>query len=82
MKLNGKNIITDKDITITGADNLGDSLSDILQNQQTDINSLKSNVKWLYKYGGTGSGGGGGTGSSKDWGIFATLGGRTLIDKE
>ena len=81
MKLNGKNIITDKDITVTGAKNLGDNLSDILQEQQSNIDSLKSNVKWLYKYGGTGSGGGGGTGSSKDWGIFATLGGRTLTDK-
>ena len=81
MKLNGKNIITDKDITVTGAKNLGDNLSDILQEQQSSIDSLRSNVKWLYKYGGTGSGGGGGTGSSKDWGIFATLGGRTLIDK-
>lgn len=83
MKFNGKNIITDKDITVTGAKNLGDNLSDILQEQQESIDTLKSNVKWLYKYGGTGSGGGGGSGSggSGSWGIFATLGGRTLLDQ-
>ena len=46
MKLNGtKNIITDKDITITGASHLGDTLSDILESQQEDIAKLKSNVK-------------------------------------
>lgn len=80
MKLNGKNIITDKDITVTEAQNLGDNLSEILQKHQRDLDSLKGNVKWLYKYGGTGSGGGGGTGggSNSKWDIFATLGGRTL----
>lgn len=80
MKLNGKNIITDKDITVTGAQNLGDNLSEILQKHQKELEALKGNVKWLYKYGGTGSGGGGGTGSGGGgkWEIFATLGGRTL----
>ena len=45
MKLNGyKNIITDKDVTITES-NLGDSLSDVLEQYHQDISSLKSNVK-------------------------------------
>jgi hypothetical protein len=65
MKINGKtNFISDKDIVITEGNNLGETLSDILDNQQSDLNQLKSNVKWLYKYGGIGSGGGSGTGST------------------
>ena len=84
MKLNGRNIITDQDITVTGASNLGNNLSDILQNQDNDIKKLKGEVKWLYKYGGVGSGGGGGGdnagGSSSSWAVYATLGGRTLVN--
>ena len=80
MKLNGKNIITDQDITITGG-NLGNNLSEVLQNHDSDISKLKGEVKWLYKYGGVGSGGGGGAGGgSSTWGIHATLGGRTLTN--
>jgi hypothetical protein len=53
----------------------GHSLSDVLQQQQTDINSLKSNVKWIYKYGGVGSGagGGGGSASSVPWNYIIEL---------
>ena len=77
MKLNGnKNIILDTDITITDPTNFGDSLSDVLNKQQEDINNLKSNVKWIYKYGGVGSGSGGG-GTNK-WAIVATLDGKTI----
>ena len=78
MKLNGnKNIILDKDITITDPNCIGDSLSDVLQRQQTDIEQLKSNVKWIYKYGGVGSGSGGGGGTGK-WSIVATLDGKAI----
>lgn len=79
MKLNGKNIITDKDITVTGGNNPGNTLSDILENYDNNITKLKSEVKWLYKYGGVGGGSGGG-GGSINWGIHATLGGRTLVN--
>ena len=79
MKLNGKNIITDKDITVTGGNNPGNTLSDILENHDNNITKLKSEVKWLYKYGGVGGGSGGG-GGSINWGIHATLGGRTLVN--
>lgn len=37
-------------------------LSEVIHQQNITISELKSNVKWLYKYGGTGSGGGGGGG--------------------
>lgn len=79
MKFNGtKNIVTDKDITITGASHLGDTLSEILESQQEDISKLKSNVKWLYKYGGVGSGKGGGGGSDTSWTLYASLGGKRI----
>ena len=80
MKLNGKNIITDNDITVTGGKNLGDNLSNVLQNQQNEIDTLKSNVKWLYKYGGVGGSGGGAGGGITNWSIYATLGGRTITN--
>lgn len=77
MKLNGnKNIILDTDITITDPTNFGDSLSEVLNKQQNDINTLKSNVKWIYKYGGVGSGSGG-SGANK-WAIVATLDGKAI----
>ena len=56
MKLNGKNIILDSDVTVTESSS---SLSEILKSHSNDLEKLKSNVKWLYKYGGVGSGGGG-----------------------
>lgn len=78
MKLNGnKNIILDTDVTITDPNCIGDSLSEVLQRQQTDIEQLKSNVKWIYKYGGVGSGSGGGGGAGK-WSIVATLDGKAI----
>lgn len=81
MKLNGsKNIILDSDITITDPKNFGDSLSDVLHKQQSDINDLKSNVKWIYKYGGVGSGSGGG-GTSTKWSIVATLDNKAIQNR-
>ena len=77
MKLSGNNIISDEDIDITNGNLIGEKLSDILEKQQNDIEKLKSNVKWLYKYGGVGSGSGnsgsGGGTSALSWSIFATL---------
>ena len=43
-----------------------------------DINQLKSNVKWLYQYGGVGGKGGFGGGSSQNWSIYATLDNKVL----
>ena len=63
MKFNGKNIITDDDITLTG-ENIGEKLSDVLGELQSKTKKLESNVKWIYKYGGVGSGGGGGDSAS------------------
>ena len=67
MKFNGKNIIADSDVVMTGPQT-GHSLSEILTQHEQDISNLKGNVKWIYKYGGVGSGsGGGGSESSAPW---------------
>ena len=79
MKLNnGQNIINDQDIDLTGS-NIGKTLYSVLNKQQEDVDKLKSNVKWLYKYGGVGSGGGSGSGSSSsNYSVFATLDGKQI----
>ena len=73
MKLKGKNIITDNDVTLTGT-HLGETLDAVLNKQQIEIDSLKGNVKWIYQNGGVGGkGGSGGSGSGDSWSIYATL---------
>lgn len=72
MKLNGNNIITDNDVTMTGQ-HIGESLDAVLSKQEQDIDELKGNVKWIYQNGGVGGNGGNGGGSSKDWSIYAKL---------
>ena len=68
MRYNGNKIITDKDILFTSSKNQLTTLGETLENQQAQIDDLKSNIKWMYKYGalggGTGGNGGGGTSSS------------------
>jgi hypothetical protein len=74
MKLNnGSILITDDDIRTSD----GSRISESLRKHEEDINRLKSNVKWLYKYGGTGSGKGG-DGFDEGWGIHASIGGKTI----
>ena len=76
MKRNGKNIITSNDITVLGK-NSGKSLEEVLESLQNDSDSLKSNVKWLYKYGGVGGNGGGNGGGSTitdKWTVVCSLG--------
>lgn len=41
-------------------------LSDVLYSHQSQITTLQQNVKWLYKYGGTGAGGNGSGGGSRN----------------
>ena len=72
MKLNGNNIITDNDITLTGKHS-GETLDVILDNQQEEIDKLKGNVKWIYQNGGVGGNGSSGGGVTGAWSIFATL---------
>jgi len=74
MKHNGQNIITDKDVTMTGNGFQGEELSGVLSNHQNRIDRLESNVKWIYKNGGVGSGSGGGGGSSTVWRAVVTRG--------
>ena len=70
MRLNdNKKIISEDDIILSDGST---TLSERINSQQQQINQLKSNVKWIYKYGGVGSGGGGG-GTSIPFSIYATL---------
>lgn len=60
-------IITTDDIILSGDNTtLGESLTDTLSQNISDIEELKANVKWLSMHGGSGSGGSGGGGSSTD----------------
>ena len=77
MRLNNNSkIVSDDDIIMSdGSLTLSDKLSSITN----DVNSLKTNVKWIYKYGGVGSGSGtGGGGSNKPFSVFASLNGIQL----
>lgn len=74
--------ITDEDITITNREKFGENLKDVLDEHQADIEKLKSNVKYLYSYGGvggTGSGSGGGQ-SSGDASLYISLAGHQLTN--
>ena len=84
-----KNFITDKDILITSANHSGETLEDIfdgvedtLDKHQDEIDKLKSNLKYVYSYGGVGgrgSGSGGGGGSqTEDAVLVVKLNGQKL----
>lgn len=63
---NGKiynDVITDNNVIITSGEQIGKNLKDVIDEQQNDINKLKSNVKHIYVNGGVGGNGSGGTGS-------------------
>lgn len=76
MKLNGKNIILDDDVTMTGK-NLGEKLSDVVGELQSKTSKLENYLKWIYKYGGVGGSGGNGGGSST-YSLYAELAGVAL----
>lgn len=78
MKRNGNNFILSNDITIETGNHQGEELGKVLDKQDAEIEKLKSNIKWIYKYGGVGSGKGGGTGISSSWSIYAMLGGELI----
>jgi hypothetical protein len=73
MKLNGKNIITDGDVIVTSPSVTGKTLESVITEQQSDINRLKSNVKYIYSYGGVGGTGTGNGSSSGTDSSSATL---------
>ena len=69
LKKDGKNynIITDGDVTITSPSKIGKTLKNVIDEQQSDIDRLKSNIKYIYAYGGVGgSGSGSGSGGSNE----------------
>ena len=63
MKLHNDNndsfIVTSNDVLVNGKNS--SILTDIIDSQEDKLNELEKNVKWLYKYGGTGSKGSGGS---------------------
>ena len=59
-----QNVIKDSDINLSESFQ-NQNLADVLTQYKEDLNTLKSNVKWLAKYGGVGgSGGSGGSGGT------------------
>ena len=60
---NVQNIITDGDVIVTSPSKIGKTLDEVLVEQQSDIDRLKSNVKYIYAYGGVGGSGSGGSGN-------------------
>jgi len=60
------NVIFDKEVIVTSPSDALSSLNEVLIKQDSRLNKLESNTKWLYKYGGIGSGGSGGGGSSEE----------------
>lgn len=75
MKKNGLNIITDEDISLSNQ-NIGETLSEVLDKHNAKLNQLESNIKWIYKNGGIGTGSAPGSGSvSSSWKIVVTKGG-------
>ena len=73
-----QNIITDGDVIVTSPSKIGKTLDEVLVEQQSDIDKLKSNVKYIYAYGGVGGSGSGGSGSGageKPISVLITLNG-------
>ena len=71
-----QNIITDGDVIVTSPSKIGKTLDEVLIEQQSDIDRLKSNVKYIYAYGGVGGSGTGGSGSTeKPISVLITLNG-------
>ena len=78
---NVQNIITDGDVIVTSPSKIGKTLDKVLDEQQSDIDKLKSNVKYIYTYGGVGgSGSGGGGNGEKPITIHITLGNKGFKD--
>ena len=74
-----QNIITDGDVIITSPSKIGKTLDEVLVEQQADIDKLKSNVKYIYAYGGVGGSGSGGSGSTdKPVSVLITLNGSAI----
>jgi hypothetical protein len=85
---NVQNIITDGDVIVTSLSKIGKTLDKVLVEQQSDIDKLKSNVKYIYAYGGVGGSGSGGSGSGANANPYAIItldrysvenGGETII---
>ena len=79
--ISGKDVAVVKSIKHVG--NVDDAIDDIdktLDKHQEDIDKLKSNMKYIYSYGGVGGNGSGGSGGgqSSTPSLFVSLGGRQI----
>jgi len=73
MKRNGKNIITDQDITLTGKGFSGQTLDETLTDHEERLGQIEGNVKWIYRNGRVGTGSGGGSGSGSGSGTWRAI---------
>lgn len=74
-------VITGDDVIVTKGSQSLRTVDDALDNQQKEIDKLKSNVKYIYSYGGVGgngSGGNGGSTSSGEASLLITLDGHKI----
>ena len=79
---NVQNIIMDSDIIMTSESKIGKTLDQVLVEQQFDIDKLKSNIKYIYAYGGVGGSGSGGSGTGeKPVSILITLNGTSVSNE-
>lgn len=73
--------VTDSDVLITNQEHIGENLKDIISKHDESISDLKSNMKWMAKYGRVGSGGAGGGSGSSQWGALVTFDDVSVTEK-
>ena len=79
--ISGKDVAVVKSIKHVGnVDDAIDDIDKILDKHQEDIDKLKSNMKYIYSYGGVGGNGSGGSGGGQSGtpSLFVSLGGRQI----
>lgn len=74
-------IITGDDVIITSGTNSLSTVDEAIEKQQKEIDKLKSNMKYIYSYGGVGgTGSGGGTTNTKDPVLYIEIDGKKLTN--
>lgn len=74
-------IVVDSDVIITNSEHIGENLKDIIKDHDNSIADLKSNMKWMAKYGRVGSGGGGNGSGTSQWGALVTFDDVSVTEK-
>lgn len=77
--ITGEDVIATKGFGIENDLTSFPTVDDVLDKHQKDLDKLKSNMKYIYSYGGVGgNGSGGGTTVEKEASLYMTLGGRQI----